>query len=208
MYLPKHFSSQDEKKIRKLIEENAFITLLSYPKDSIPFINHLPVIFSPEPGENEILLGHMAKRNPQWMHFKENPQATIIVQGPHTYITPSWYKSGRDVPTWNYVALHLQGHIQLVEKFSEQTKVLKQLTSFFERPNPKPWEFELPEDLLDPAALTGAIISFKFKIEKVDAKFKLSQNRSKEDKDGVIDGLNNRTDEMSQKVRQLMIENQ
>lgn len=149
----------------------------------------------------------MAKRNPQWIHFKENPNATVIVQGPHTYITPKWYKSGRDVPTWNYAVAHLQGKVELIESFSEQIEVLKQLTYFFEKSNTKPWEFELPDDLLDEKALTSAIISFRFIIEKIDAKFKLSQNRSAEDKAGVIEGLNERTDEMSRAVRKMMIEN-
>lgn len=206
MYLPKHFSINEKARIKRLIEKNSFVTILSYPKDSRPFINHLPVIFSSGPNEEDILIGHMAKRNPQWMHFKDDPSATIIVQGPHTYITPRWYKSGRDVPTWNYAVVHLQGRVELVESFPEQIEVLKQLTHFFEKSNMTPWEFELPDDLLDEKTLTSAIISFRFKIEKTDAKFKLSQNRSVEDKAGVIDGLNERADEMSRAVREMMIE--
>ncbi len=208
MYLPKHFSPNEESRVRKLIEQNAFVTILSYPKDMSPFINHLPIIFSAKPNEDKILIGHMAKRNPQWTHFKENPNATVIVQGPHTYITPKWYKSGRDVPTWNYAVAHLQGKVELMESFSEQLEVLKQLTYFFEKSYPNPWEFELPDDLLDETALTSAITSFRFKIEKVDAKFKLSQNRSAADKSGVIEGLMERTDEMSRAVREMMIENE
>lgn len=207
MYLPKHFSIFEDSKVRKLIERNSFVTMLSYPKDSMPFINHLPVIFSSKSNEENILIGHMANRNPQWNHFEENPNATVLVQGPHTYITPKWYRSGRDVPTWNYAVIHLQGKIELVKPYSEQIEILKQLTYYFEKPSPNPWEFELPDDLLDESALTGAIISFKFKIEKTEAKFKLSQNRSLEDKTGVIEGLKVRTDEMSRAVLEMMVEN-
>lgn len=206
MYLPKHFSVSDQKKIRELIQSHSFVTLLSYPESSLPFINHLPVIFSSEPGESEVLLGHMSKNNPQWKHFKENHFGTMIVHGPHTYVTPKWYKSGRDVPTWNYAVLHLQGEIELLESFADQIKVLKELTSYFEKSNPNPWEFELPEDLLVETALTSAIVSFKFKINKVDAKFKLSQNRSSEDKAGILSGLGTRTDDMSQALRKMMLE--
>lgn len=208
MYLPKHFSQNDEAKLRNLITQNAFATVLSFPTNETPFINHLPVIFSNQPGEGNVLIGHMAKRNPQWTHFRTNPNCTVIINGPHTYITPTWYKSGRDVPTWNYAVAHLHGKIELVEKFEDQIDILKQLSAFFEQPSPAPWEFELPDDLMDADSLTSAIISFKFHIEKVDAKFKLSQNRPKEDRLGVIDGLSQRTDEMSQLVREMMLENE
>jgi transcriptional regulator len=205
MYMPKHFLPHQESRVRKLIEQNPFMTILSYSKDSMPFINHLPVIFSSKPNEDRILIGHMSKQNPQWRHFIDNPNATLIVQGPHTYITPKWYRFSRDVPTWNYAVAHLQGKVELVESFSEQVEVLKQLTHFFEKSNPSPWEFKLPDDLLDETALTSAIISFRFNIEKVDAKFKLSQNRGIEDKAGVIEGLKERTDDMSLAVREMMM---
>ena len=84
MYLPKHFSQEDNSAIRNFINENSFVTLLSYPQGALPFINHIPMIFSSKAGEENILIGHMSKRNPQWSHFKDNPQATIIVHGPHT----------------------------------------------------------------------------------------------------------------------------
>lgn len=208
MYLPKHFSQADELKVKKLIEQNGFATVLSYPENEKPFINHLPVIFSSQPGDEKILIGHMAKRNPQWQHFKENSDSSIIINGGHTYITPRWYKSGRDVPTWNYAVAHLHGKMELVESFDGQIEILKQLSHFFESPSPSPWDFELPDDLVDESALTSAIISFKFYIEKIEAKFKLSQNRSAEDRQGVIDGLLERTDDMSKLVRTMMIESE
>ncbi|MGZ3771699.1 MAG: FMN-binding negative transcriptional regulator, partial [Bdellovibrio sp.] len=155
----------------------------------------------------KILIGHMAKKNPQWRHFKDNPNCTIIINGGHTYITPKWYKSGRDVPTWNYAIVHLHGEIELIESYEGQIEILKQLSNYFEKSNPAPWEFELPYDLLNESALNAAIISFKFHIHKIEAKFKLSQNRSNEDKQGIIEGLSERTDEMSKLVRQMMIDN-
>lgn len=207
-YIPKHFSQGDEIKIRKLVEQNSFATILSFPENERPFVNHLPIIFSSSSGEEEVIIGHMATRNPQWAHFKKNPDCTIIINGCHTYITPKWYKSGRDVPTWNYAIAHLHGKIELIESFNEQIEILKELSLFFEKPSIAPWEFDLPDDLLDESALTNAIISFKFHIEKIDAKFKLSQNRPIEDRLGIIDGLQERTDEMSKLVRDLMIENE
>jgi transcriptional regulator len=206
MYLPKHFNAADEETVNKLIELNPFVTLLSYPKGSRPFINHLPIIFETSLDDKErFLIGHMARRSPQWTHFKENSVATIIVHGPHTYITPNWYRSGRDVPTWNYAVAHIDGSVELVEDFKSQVQVLKKLTSFFEGHKPGAWKFELPEDLQDEAALTSAIISFRFIINSVEAKFKLSQNRSAEDKTGVIQGLSERADDMSRSIREMMV---
>lgn len=208
MFLTKKFSQTDELKVKKLIEQNSFATVISYPKNEKPFINHLPIIFSSRFGDEKILLGHMSKRNPQWQHFKENSDGTLIISGGHTYITPQWYKSGLDVPTWNYAVAHLHGRIELIESFDGQIEILKQLAHFFERSSATPWSFELPEDLIDETALTTAIISFKFHIETIDARFKLSQNRSLEDRLGVIEGLSQRTDDMSKLVRKMMIENE
>jgi transcriptional regulator len=206
MYTPKHFSKDSKSEVRDVIAQNSFATVLSYPKDQTVLISHLPIIFSANPAEENILIGHMARQNPQWKHFRDNPNATMIFHGPHTYISPLWYRSGRDVPTWNYAVVHLHGKIELVEKFDEQVEILKQLTAVFE--GPTGWDFELPDDLLDESALTSAIISFKFHIEKTEAKFKLSQNRSKDDREGIIEGLKTRTDEQSKLVREMMLKNE
>lgn len=205
MYLPKHFSVDEWKKISDLIRQNSFATVLSFPENEKPYINHLPIIFDSDLEKENVLIGHMAKRNSQWVHFKKNFECTIIFHGPHTYITPRWYKSGRDVPTWNYAVVHLHGKIELVEKFEEQVDVLKKLSRYFEGNGPDSWQFELPDDLLDEASLTTAIISFKFTPEKIEAKFKLSQNRNEGDRLGIVEGLNERTDEMSLAVRAMMI---
>lgn len=207
MYLPNHYSTNDIEKVKKLIERNSLATVLSFPQNDRPFINHLPIIFNSKIGEQEILIGHMAKANPQWKHFKQNPDCTLIINGEHTYISPRWYRSGRDVPTWNYAVAHLHGKIELVEDFDAQVDILKQLSTYFEKQSQTPWVFELPSDLLNENALTNAIISFKFHPEKIEAKFKLSQNRSLEDRQGVIDGLKlERQDDMSRVIRQLLIE--
>jgi transcriptional regulator len=153
------------------------------------------------------LLGHLARRNPQWVHFRGNQSVLAIFNGPHSYITPSWYVSGRDVPTWNYAVVHASGPVKLIEDFDGLTDILKKMTARFES-GPRRWEFELPDDLTDASALTSAIVGFELLAEKIDAKFKLSQNRSKEDQQGVVEGLSERTDEMSRMVRSLMIRGQ
>lgn len=205
MYNPKHFKNGSANQVHEFIKLHPFATVLSYPENSAPHINHLPVLFKSEDPEEKILIGHMAKMNPQWHHFKHQPHATVIIHGPHTYITPTWYKSGCDVPTWNYAVAHLNGKMKIIEGYDEQITILKLLSAHFEKSTPHPWEFELPEDLRDPQTLTSAIVSFEFQIEHIDAKFKLSQNRSDADKQGVIEGLSSRQDDMSQKIRDMMM---
>ncbi len=206
MYIPKHFSEAEYKKIRNLIDENSFATILSSDENNKTYINHLPVIFHSDEINEDIIIGHMAMRNPQWSHFQNNPDCTMIFQGGHTYITPKWYRSGRDVPTWNYAIVHLYGKIELVKDYAEQIDILKRQTSHFEADQINPWEFSLPDDLIRESALTAAIISFKFKVEKIEAKFKLSQNRSNDDREGILAGLKNQTDEMSKLVMKMMLE--
>lgn len=204
MYTPKHFSIEENESVKKLIKENSFVNVVSFPNEEWPFINHLPLIFSNQSGEDNILIGHMAKRNPQWMHFEANPKCMVVVNGPHAYITPKWYKSGRDVPTWNYAVAQLYGRVELLKDFNSQVSVLEKLTNYFENGSENPWKFELPEDLLEPKLLTSAIVSFKFHIEKIDAKFKLSQNRPESDRVGVVNGLKQRKDDLSQSILSLM----
>lgn len=209
MYLPKHFSQTDFDQVRSLVENNSFATILSFPEGARPFINHLPVIFNSNKTDDKMIIGHMAKRNPQWQHFKNNPDCTMIFQGGHTYVTPKWYRSGRDVPTWNYAIVHLHGKIEVVESYDEQIEILKKLTHYFEKDSLSPWEFSMPQDLVQESVLTSSIVSFNFKIEAIEAKFKLSQNRSKEDQEGIIEGLKEeRSDEMSKLVLKMMQERQ
>ena len=201
MYTPPKFNITDNKEIKKIIAENAFATVISFTPENDIFINHLPLIF--EGDSDVILIGHMAKKNPQWEHFRENSKATVIIQGPHAYISPSWYVSGRDVPTWNYAVAHLHGRVELIKDFREQVKVLSEMSKVFD----SGWKFSLPDDLKTEADLNNAIISFRFHIEKIEAKFKLSQNRGEDDREGVRAGLLSRGDEMSLAIKKLMDEN-
>lgn len=200
MYTPPKFNVTDIEMIAQLVRENSFATVISYPDDI--FINHLPLIY--EAGSADVLIGHMSRKNPQWEHFQKNPKATVIIHGPHAYISPSWYRSGRDVPTWNYAVVHLQGRVEIVEDFRGQVKILKAASEYFEQDFENSWRFSLPDDLKTDADLTAAIVSFRFVIEKTEAKFKLSQNRGVEDQEGVREGLAERGDEQSLKVRELM----
>lgn len=206
MYLPKHFETSEAEKIWEIIEAYPFATVMSFDEENQPFFSHVPLLLKKSKAGFS-LVGHVAKRNPQWMHFKNNPKSKILIHGPHTYITPQWYLSGRDVPTWNYVAIHIDGSAKLIEDYDGLIGLLKALTEKFESGSSNPWEFELPDDLLTPETLCSAIVGFEITLEKIDAKFKLSQNRVNADKEGVIAGLSLRPDDMSKAIYQMMAEN-
>jgi transcriptional regulator len=203
MYLPKHFDTKDNERILEIIDAYSFATVMSFDVENQPFFSHIPLVVKKTPS-GFCLLGHAAKRNPQWSHFQRNPKVKVIINGPHTYITQKWYRSARDVPTWNYVAIHIDGSAKLIEDFDGLVNLLIILTEKFEAGSQSPWEFELPDDLLTPDTLCSAIVGFEISVENIDAKFKLSQNRVDVDKVGIVEGLAQRHDDMSKAVLQLM----
>ncbi|MCC7406268.1 MAG: FMN-binding negative transcriptional regulator [Bdellovibrionales bacterium] len=203
MYLPSHFSTTDLSHTLALMQKYPFATLISFDKAGAPIINHFPLLTELVEGKITIV-GHMAKRNPQWRNFASHPRAVVVFSGPHTYITPSWYVSGRDVPTWNYAVAHVEGTVRLVEDFAALTALLQRLTQQFEHGSSSPWQFELPEDLQQPEALTSAIVGFEIQVDKIETKFKLSQNRSVDDRRGILAGLATRTDDLSKQVLAMM----
>src|SRR5262249_54980216 len=112
MYLPKHFVPKEDAAL-DLMDEYPFATVISCANDA-PTISHLPLLLD---RSRNRLVGHMARANGHWRVIQEKPQTTVLFHGPHTYITPTWYMSGRDVPTWNYAVVHVVGRAKLIEDF-------------------------------------------------------------------------------------------
>src|SRR5688572_1446882 len=113
MYIPPHFKESDVNEIQSLIREFGFATLVSI-KDNLPWATHIPLELFTNEGDQWILRGHIARANPQWKSFEAMKDVLAIFMGPHTYVSPSWYNH-RNVPTWNYKAVHLYGKVSLVE---------------------------------------------------------------------------------------------
>jgi transcriptional regulator len=203
MYLPERFEAKDQKKIVELIQKHAFATLLTV-NNGEPFINHIPLVIDEDRSDCLTLLGHMSTRNPQAQLAQDGESITAIFQGPHTYVTPSWYAEN-DVPTWNYMVVHVKGRIRWIKEFKPLVGLLKKQTTRFESDEPNPWRMTLPDDLKSESELTSAIVGFEIEAESIEAKFKLSQNRSQADREGVIQGLAGRSDEMSRLVREAML---
>lgn len=203
MYIAGHFAPSEKQQIIELVRSYPFVTAIS--KDSVGqlSISHIPVVTETEGAEIKSIKGHLSLRNPHVKHLQADSQITLIFHGPHTYITPTWYQSGRDVPTWNYGVVHIHGKLELSSSFDDICTNLKELTNAFEHGS-NAWQYELPSDLILPEQLTSAIIAFTLRPEKIEAKFKLSQNRPMMDRLGVIDGLGLRNDEMSREIQTMM----
>jgi transcriptional regulator len=144
----------------------------------------------------------MARANPQWQHFANGQEVLTVFHGPHSYISPSWYETELAVPTWNYVAVHAYGSPQLIEDETELQTLLQETIDTYEASFPISWKGDLPEDFR--AKLIKAIVGFEIPISRIEGKFKLGQNRSPEDLQGVFQALSNSTSENDQELAKIM----
>jgi transcriptional regulator len=198
VYLPSPFANSDLKKTLAVMRKHPFATVISVDASEQPFISHLPMVVEHVDGEL-ICYGHLARANAHW-RLLSGGSTTIVFHGPNTYITPKWYVEN-GVPTWNYVVIHVQGQVTLIEDRAGIVKCLEKLTALVER-GPEPWPLWIPDNLA--GSLERSIVGFRLHVEKLDAKFKLSQNRSAADRAGVVAGLSERLEDASLAVRDLM----
>ncbi|MFJ7647485.1 FMN-binding negative transcriptional regulator [Lysinibacillus sp. NPDC097279] len=199
MYIPKYYKVTDVNEIEQFIQMNSFATLVT-TKQGKPIATHLPLMFNKK-GEDCYLTGHMAYGNPQWRTFETSEDVLVMFQGPHAYISSSWYEQ-ENVPTWNYQSVHIYGHATILEKeelVEDLTKLLVKYES--NRENPILWESLSPE-LLE-KEMKG-IVGFKIKIGEIQAAYKLSQNRNEADYINIIDQLKNEETPNSKQMAQLM----
>lgn len=184
MYVPKYYKVSDLEEIKEFIQHNSFATIVSIQKGK-PIAAHIPVLLKKIEGDF-YLTGHLAYGNPLSKTFEEVQDILVIFNGPHAYISSSWYEH-ENVPTWNYQAVHVYGKASLIEgKALEQdlTSLLEKYESF--RENPVLWDKLSPELLQQ--EMKG-IKGFKIKVEEVQAAYKLSQNRNASDYANIIKEL-------------------
>ena len=163
---------------------NPFTILVSSTDDG-PFATHLPVAIH-ERNEQVIIRGHVAKANPHWRYLEQHPNALIIFHGPHAYISPANYTTRETVPTWNYGAVHVYGNARTFSAPDELLGVLHELIPMFEPAYADQWAS------LDKAyreRMLSHIVGFEITVTRIEAKFKLSQNRTKEEQSNVIKSL-------------------
>jgi transcriptional regulator len=194
MYIPKHFREDDLHTLHDLMRTYSFATLITQ-HEGVPFATHLPVILDDQRCPNGTLQAHMARANPQWHDFNSEQEVLVIFQGPHAYISPSWYEVELSVPTWNYAAVHAYGIPRLIEESDELYQLLKILIETNEARFENPWPFQLPDDYLQ--KMIRGIVAFEIEITRIEGKFKLSQNRTESERENVIASLQASSDTLA-----------
>ncbi len=197
MYIPKINKINDKDEIFRFIRENPFAIIISNNNDEIT-ATHTPVELLVKPDGSAVLRTHIAKANPQWKNFTDATELMVIFNGPHTYISSSWYNH-INVPTWNYIAIHVYGKPKILNR-EETIGLLNDLVTRFEQHSEKPFSMQQ----LDITYLDNhlkALVAFEIEIERIDAKEKLSQNRDAHNFKLVIDHLDSRQDEQSKAIQ-------
>jgi transcriptional regulator len=205
VYIPEHFRVHDHADAIAFMRANPFAILVSNPPSPDadgPFATHLP-IFLTETAENLVLRGHVAKANPHWRYLEQQPHCLTIFHGPHAFISTANYTTRETVPTWNYGAVHAYGHARVFASPEELQGVLDQLIGTFEPAYAEQWA-SLTETYRE--RMLSHIVGFEIAVTKIEAKFKLSQNRTKEEQANVIVSLGKAEDTAISGVSRLMRE--
>lgn len=186
MYVPPSFHVSDGRTLESFIGRYGFATLITSSSEGLN-ASHIPVMLRTR-GDAQSLIGHVARANNQWRAFDGKAEALAIFHGPHAYISPTWYATSPAVPTWNYAAVHVYGKPNAPEDRDFTRAALIELVAKYGRTRNNPWRTEgLTPDVFD--KLASAIVAFEMPIERIEGKFKLGQNRSREDREGMLAGL-------------------
>jgi len=216
VYIPEHFRVHDHAEAIAFMRANPFAILISSApvsstpaslndegaNDEGPFATHLP-LFVLATDERVVLRGHVAKANPHWRYLEQNPRCLTIFHGPHAYVSASNYVTRENVPTWNYGAVHVYGSARTFAAPEELQGMLHQLIGTFEPAYAEQWA-SLSEAYRD--RMLSHIVGIEITVTKIEAKFKLSQNRTKEEQANVIASLAKAEDTAISGVSRLMRE--
>ena len=201
MYIPEHFKEHGADRIASLLRDYPFALLVTV-REGLPQVSHLPLLYETDAAGRACLYGHFARANPQWQDLKDGTEALAVFNGPHAYVSPSWYERP-GVPTWNYAAVHVRGHVELVEDKGELSRLVGRLTENFEAgPDETRWQWAEHAERFD--AMLGHIVGFRMAVEHVEAKFKLGQNRVEADRKNVCERLSASADTEAQALAQMM----
>jgi transcriptional regulator len=205
VYIPEHFRSRHQAEAVAFMRANPFAILISTTGDG-PFATHLPlsVHAAEEKNENKVVLrGHVARANPHWRYLEQQPQCFTIFHGPHSYISPTNYPARESVPTWNYAAVHVYGNARIFASPHELHGMLDELMGTFEPAYRQQWE-ELSPNYRE--NMLRQIVGFEIVSTRIEGKFKLSQNRPREDQANVVASLEKSDDSAVSGVARMMKE--
>jgi transcriptional regulator len=198
MYTPLHYSNNNIEEIKAFLKQNSFGILINIV-DNKPWGTHIPLELETDGQGNDILVGHIAKANPQWKHFKDESEVLCIFNGPHAYVSSSWYKE-EEVPTWNYIAVHVYGTLNILSE-EETMASMHRLVDKYEKDSKKP--ISLKNMSSKTLRQVKGVVGFQIKVSDIQATYKLSQTRS-DDHQKIISELKERPDSGSQGIAGLM----
>jgi len=202
VYVPHHFATDDADALIARLARRWAGVLVTVGEDGAPVGTHMPILWD---AERRTATGHIARANPHWKHGA--CKGLIVLSGPEAYVTPGWYPSkaehGKTVPTWNYEAVHITGAVEWFDDAARLEAVVRDLSALHEEGRPAPWAIEdAPRAYID--ALLRGIVGVTLTAERVEAKRKLSQNKSAADFDGVAQGMAASDEPMAHEVAALM----
>jgi transcriptional regulator len=191
MYTPKAFEVTDLPALHAAMRQSGLATLVTLTTGGL-VATHLPLLLDESRGPYGTIRGHVSRANVQWKESDPKVEGLIMFQGLDTYVTPQWYpakqETGRVVPTWNYEAIHAYGPVTFFEDAERLRAVVTELTERYEASFPAPWKVsDAPANYID--AQLKAIVGLEMPIVRLEGKQKFNQNRSLEDRRGVIEGL-------------------
>ena len=207
MYVPNHFKEEDHETLYQYIREYSFGTLIISDVEGIE-ANHVPFHLAVAEGSSlGKLQCHLACANPAWQRIQDGAQVLAVFQGPNAYISPSWYatkaETGRVVPTWNYLAVHVKGEVQVIQDPDWLKQHLSQLTDHHEATMAEPWSVaDAPTDFTD--RLAKAIVGIEITIESLVGKLKASQNQPQSNRESIRASLKGQDDVNGAAVAKLM----
>lgn len=206
MYVPKAFQEDRIDVLHAAMKEIGAAAIIGHDANGL-VATHAPIELSPEPAPFGTVRVHFARTNPHAKAIKAGQELLLIFQGPQGYITPSWYPSkhltGRAVPTWNYVAIHAYGTASVFDDATWLKAHLSALTDRFEEGYHLPWKVDdAPTAFID--GMCRAIIGFEITLNRIEGKWKMSQNKSSHDRIGVINGLRAQGDGNGQTMADLI----
>jgi transcriptional regulator len=186
MYTPPAYSEDRIDVLHQLMQEWSFATLISHGANGL-LATQLPFLLDQNGGKGR-LVTHIARNNPQWHDLATGAEALVVFQGPHAFVSPSWYDDRNTFPTWNYTAIHAYGVPALSHDPDVLRALLKRVIATYDTPLGGNWRFEdMPETMIAPRL--KAIIAIEIDIDRLEGKLKLNQDKSQADRDGVVERL-------------------
>jgi transcriptional regulator len=199
MYIPHHYKNEDLSEVKDFIKSHPFAILINQ-LDGVPWATHTPLELSTDEKGDDILIGHIARANPQWKAFDGNPKVLCIFNGPHSYVSSSWYKD-EEVPTWNYIAVHVYGSLSVMSE-EDVLSWLHSLVDHYEEGEKDP--VSLSRMSASTLRQVKGVVGFRIRISEIQAAFKLSQGRE-EDHSRIIEELRSKDNSGSRQIAGVML---